>query len=96
MPTAVLILHALYMHSPRFLLLRPLLRVLSWVGWGLNRVTLRGLRDTKSDMVFLQNLVRPLNKYKKETCRELTKKLSSTARSSCSWSARKVHTVETV
>eukprot|EP00903_Cladosiphon_okamuranus_P013710 g12766.t1 len=35
----------------------PLLRALSWVGWGLNRVTLLGLQDTKSDMVFLENLV---------------------------------------
>lgn len=45
---------------PRFLLARPLLRALSWVGWGLNRVTLLGLQDSKSDMVYLQNLVRPL------------------------------------
>eukprot|EP00752_Nemacystus_decipiens_P006897 g6195.t1 len=35
----------------------PLLRMLSWVGWGLNRVTLLGLQDTKSDMVYLQNLI---------------------------------------
>ncbi|CAM9542431.1 unnamed protein product [Pylaiella littoralis] len=35
----------------------PLLRALSWVGWGLNRVTLRGLQDTKSDMVFFPNLI---------------------------------------
>lgn len=36
--------------------------MLSWVGWGLHRVTLLGLQDAKSDMVFLQNLVRPLGK----------------------------------
>ncbi|CAM9421603.1 unnamed protein product [Ectocarpus sp. 12 AP-2014] len=35
----------------------PLLRALSWMGWGLNRVTLRGLPEAKSDMIFFQNLI---------------------------------------
>ncbi|CAM9809112.1 unnamed protein product [Scytosiphon promiscuus] len=36
---------------------QALLRALSWVGWGMNRVTLRGLPESRSDLVFFQNLI---------------------------------------
>ncbi|CAM9717910.1 unnamed protein product, partial [Hapterophycus canaliculatus] len=36
---------------------QALLRALSWVGWGLNRVTLRGIQGSRSDLVFFQNLI---------------------------------------
>lgn len=52
---APLISHVMFPPPASF---RPLLRALSWMGWGLNRVTLRGLPEAKSDMVFFQNLVR--------------------------------------